>query len=352
MKRDSLFEVVRTGLAIGLALLIGFIVTVLVSKSPLEAFKYFLTGPFTSTRRLGAFIEAAVPLTFTGLAVSLVFSAGQFNIGAEGQFFIGAVAATFAGIRLDLPPFIHALVALIFGAVAGSVAGFVPGYLKSRWNASELVSSLMLNYVFLKLGMYVITYHLRDINVGALVSLPLKETSWLPQFLPPTRLHAGIVVLVLCVIFCHWFLFRTGWGYEIRMTGLNLNFARYSGIPVTSVILYSQVLSGAVAGLGGAVEMLGIYRRFQWLASPGYGFDGVIIAILARNNPLLVPVGAIFLAYLRVGADVMAMYSDVTSEMVSVIQAVIILLVTAQAFLSGYRHRLVLREVKRHESAS
>jgi len=352
MKRDTLFELIRTAVAIGLALLLGFIVTLFVSKSPFEAFRYFLTGPFTTTRRFGAFLEAAIPLTFTGLAVSLVFSAGQFNIGADGQFFIGAVATTAAGICFRLPPVIHTIVALLCGMAAGALAGFIPGFLKSRWNASELVSSLMLNYVFLKLGLYFITYHLRDINVGALVSLPLKETSWLPQFFPPTRLHAGIFVMFLSIVFCYYFVFRTGWGYETRMTGQNLNFAHYSGIAVSSVMLYSQVLSGAVAGLGGAVEMLGIYRRFQWLASPGYGFDGVIIAILARNNPLLVPVGAIFLAYLRVGADVMAMYSDVTSEMVAVIQAVIILLVTAQAFLSGYKHRLVLREVKRRAAAS
>jgi simple sugar transport system permease protein len=136
------------------------------------------------------------------------------------------------------------------------------------------------------------------------------------------------------------------------MVGLNSKFAGYSGISIAGVVLLAQVLSGAIAGLGGAVEILGVFRRFQWLASPGYGFDGVIIAILSRNNPLLVPFGALFLAYLRTGADVMAMYSDVTSEMVSLIQAVIILLVTAEAFLSGYRHRMVVKEAKRRASAA
>ncbi|MGI6162656.1 MAG: ABC transporter permease [Bacillota bacterium] len=352
MRRDAWFELLRTGMAIAVALIIGFIVTSMVSKSPLEAFGYFLKGPFTTIRRFGAFLEAAIPLTFTGLAITLVFSAGQFNLGAEGQFFIGAVAATAAGIYLNLPPVIHTIVCLAAGMAAGALGGFIPGFLKARWNASELVSSLMLNYVFLKLGMYLITYHLRDQSAGALVSRPLKKTSWLPQFTANTRLHAGVFVLFLTVLFCYYFLYRTGKGYEARMTGQNISFARYSGIPVLTVILSVQVLAGAVAGLGGAVEMLGIYRRFQWLASPGYGFDGVIISILSKNNPLLVPVAAVFLAYLRVGADVMAMYSDVTAEMVSVIQAVIILLVTAEAFLAGYKHRLVLKEVKQRASAS
>ncbi len=352
MRRYTWFELLRTGLAIGVALAIGFTVTSMVSKAPFEAFGYFLKGPFTTIRRFGAFLEAAIPLTFSGLAISLVFSAGQFNLGAEGQFFIGAVAATAAGIHLNLPPVIHTIVCLAAGMAAGALGGFIPGFLKARWNASELVSSLMLNYVFLKLGMYLITYHLRDQSVGALVSFPLRESSWLPRFTENTRLHAGVFVLLLTVVFCYYFLYRTGKGYEARMTGQNISFARYSGIPVLTVILSIQVLAGAVAGLGGAVEMLGIYRRFQWLASPGYGFDGVIISILSKNNPLLVPVAAIFLAYLRVGADVMAMYSDVTAEMVSVIQAVIILLVTAEAFLAGYKHRLVLKEVKQRASAS
>lgn len=352
MSRNTWFELLRTGVAIAAALTIGFVVTSLVSESPVEAFGYFLKGPFTSIRRFGSFLEAAVPLTFTGLAVSLVFSAGPFNMGAEGQFFIGAVAATAAGVFLDLPPVIHTIVCLAAGMIAGAIGGFIPGVLKARWNASELVASLMLNYVFLKLGMYLITYHLRDPSAGALVSLPLKESSWLPQFTRTTKLHAGIFVMFLVVFLCYYFLYRTSRGYEARMTGQNLSFARYSGIPVLKVILLIQVLGGAVAGLGGAVEMLGIYRRFQWQASPGYGFDGVIIAILARNNPLLVPLAAVFLAYLRVGADVMAMYADVSAEMVSIIQAVIILLVTAEAFLAGYRHRLTLKEVKQRASAS
>ncbi len=352
MRGENSFQITRTLAAIGLALVLGFVVTLLVSKSPIEAFTYFLTGPFTTARRFGAFLEAAIPLTFCGLAVSLVFSAGQFNIGADGQFFIGASAATAAGIFLHLPPVIHAIVALLCGVLAGALAGLIPGFLKSQWGASELVSSLMLNYVLFRLGMYFLIYKLKDPDVGALASRQVLPSSWLGQFIPATRLHTGLFILVATVVFCYYFLYRTKWGYETRMVGLNQSFAKYSGMSVAAVTLYTQVLSGGIAGLAGSVEILGIYRRFQWLASPGYGFDGVIIAILARNNPLLVPIGAIFLAYLRTGADVMAMYSDVTSEMVSIIQAVIILLVTAEAFLSGYRHKMVVKEVKRRATAS
>lgn len=352
MKDEKRFQIVRTLAAVGLALLLGFVVTLLVSKQPLEAFTYFITGPFTTVRRFGAFLEAAIPLTFCGLAVSLVFAAGQFNIGADGQFFIGASAATAAGIFLHLPPVIHTIVSLACGVAAGALAGLIPGFLKSRWGASELVSSLMLNYVLFQLGMYLLTYKIRDPDVGALASRQVLPSSWLAQFIPSTRLHTGVFILIATVVFCYYFLYRTKWGYETRMVGQNRSFALYSGMSVAAVTLYTQIISGGIAGLSGAVEILGIHRRFQWLASPGYGFDGVIIAILARNNPLLVPIGAVFLAYLRTGADVMAMYSDVTAEMVSIIQAVIILLVTAEAFLSGYRHKMVVKEVKRRATAS
>ena len=346
MKKEHVFEVVRSLVAILLAMLLGFIVTYLVSKQPGEAFQSFLTGPFTSPRRFGNLIEAAIPLTFTGLAVSMAFQAAQFNIGAEGQFFFGATAATIVGITVPASGWLHPILALAVGGVAGAFVGWIPGVLKARWGASELVSSLMLNYVFFRVGMYLINYHYRDTTAGAMVSLPLKETSWLTQFLPPTRIHYGIFVAILAVIFTYLFLYRSRWGYALRMTGLNLPFANYSGINTTSVITYSQVISGVVAGIGGAVEMLGIYHRFQWLALPGYGFDGIIVAILARNNPLGIPLAALFLAYLRTGADIMARTTDVSAEMITVIQAVMILLVTAQAFLAGWKHRIVVKEAK------
>lgn len=348
MKKEYIFEAVRSLVAILLAMVLGFIVTYLVSKEPGEAFRSFLTGPFTSPRRLGNLIEAAIPLTFTGLAVSVAFQAMQFNMGAEGGFFFGAIAATIVGIVVPAPGWLHPLLALVAGGLAGAVVGWIPGVLKSRWGASELVSSLMLNYVFFRVGMYLINYHFRDTNAGAMVSLPLRETSWLAQFLPPTRIHLGIFVALLAIVFTYLFLYRSRWGYALRMTGLNLPFADYAGINTKSVITYSQVIMGVIAGIGGAVEMLGIYHRFQWLALPGYGFDGIIVSILARNNPLGIPFAALFLAYLRTGADIMGRTTDVSAEMITVIQAVMILLVTAQAFLAGWKHRIVVKEAKQN----
>lgn len=348
INRENLFDIGRTLLAIILALLLGFVIILLVSEEPYEAFKLFVTGPLTTPRRLGNWIEAAIPLVFTGLAVSVAFQAGQFNIGAEGQLFFGAVLATIVGLSFQLPMYLHVFVALLGAIVGGALVGAIPGVMKARWGASELVSSLMLNYVFYRLGLYLINYHFRDPAAGAMVSYRIPQTAWLQQFMPPTRIHWGLWVAIAAVVFTYLFIYHTRWGYALRMTGLNKNFAAYSGISVTGVIIYSQIISGGIAGLAGAADVLGLYRRFQWQMLPGYGFDGIIIATLARNNPIAVPVAALFLAYIRSGASVMSRMTDVSSEMVAIIQGIMILLVTAQAFLSTWHHRAVVKEAQKH----
>ena len=152
------------------------------------------------------------------------------------------------------------------------------------------------------------------------------------------------------MVLTYLFLYRTKWGYEIRMTGLNPNFVRYSGISTAKVIILAHVVSGILAGMGGAVETIGLHQRFEWTALPGYGFDGAMIAMLAGNNPFGVVGAALFVAYLRVGADMVARLSDVPTEMVAILQALIILLVSAERFLHKYRQRWIEKGVK-HASA-
>lgn len=350
--RRRLFEAGRTALAVAIALALALIIILGVSDDPADALSKFLLGPLDSVRHLGNVIELMIPLTFTGIAISLMFSAAQFNLGAEGGFFMGAIAASAAAIYLPLPPVLHPVVAILAGGLAGALFCGIPAVLKVRWGASELVSSLMFNYIALFFGLFLINYVMRDVNAGAMVSLPFGTTALLPKLVPKTRISAGLFVAVALVILATLFMKKTRWGYRIRVTGANDAFARYSGINTGSVVIYSQVLGGLVAGSGGAIETLGMYTRFSWQALPGYGWDGVIVAILARNNPLLVPVAAFFLAYLRIGADIMARYSDVPNEFVALVQGVIIILVAASSFLETFRHRLVFREATAEAAGS
>lgn len=343
-KIQTQFEIIRTFLAILVAMTLALLVILLVSNQPLDALNRFLTGPVSSVRRFGNMIEMSIPFIFSGLAVCVMFQANQFNMVGEGAFFIGGVAASFVAVNFIAPAGIHPAIAILVGGLVGGLVGLIPGFLKVKWKANELVSSLMLNYVCLYLGLYLIKAFIRDPNAGMIGSYVFGDTVTLSKIFTGTRIHSGLFIAIFFVILTYLFMYRTKWGYELRMTGLNESFARYSGINTKRVVIYSQVIGGLIAGVGGSTEILGMYQRFQWQSLTGYGFDGIIVAILARNNPILVPLAAIFLAYLRVGADIMARMTDVPSEVISVIQAVIIMLIAAKRFLATWEHKRVIKE--------
>ena len=346
-KRQLLFETVRTALAILIALGVTLVLILFVSQQPGIALRQFLIGPLSSLRHFGNVLEMMIPMIFTGLAVSLMFSAAQFNLAAEGAFFMGGVAAAFVAVSWNLPPLLHPLTAILAGGLVGAGICSIPAYLKMKWNASELVSSLMFNYLALFMGLFIIKYFLRDIDAGAIVSERIPSHVRLFRIIPKTRVHFGLIIAIATFIACRYYMFRTRWGYRLRVTGANAGFARYAGINIMAVIMSSQVLGGMLAGMGGAIEILGMYRRFSWQALPGYGWDGIIVAILARNNPILVPLGAFFLAYLRIGADLMARTSDVQNEVVTIIQGIVIVLIVAESFLSSIHQRMVYKTVRK-----
>jgi simple sugar transport system permease protein len=170
----------------------------------------------------------------------------------------------------------------------------------------------------------------------------------LTKLLPGTRIHTGLIIVLVLIVAAHFFLYKTKWGYEIRMTGANREFAQYSGMKTAKVIILVHLIAGFIAGMGGSVEVLGMYSRFQWSALPGYGLDGALVAMLAKNNPFSVIGAALFLAYIRIGADQMARFSDVPAEMISIVQAIIILLISAEQFLKFWKNRMLLKEAQRN----
>jgi simple sugar transport system permease protein len=295
--------------------------------------------------------ETACPIIFCGLAIAVAFQAKQFNIGAEGSLYFGAVIGTAFAVSTNMPAFIHIPIVLLVGGLAGAAWSFIPGILKAKWNASELVSSLMLNYVAYFLGLYLINFHFRDKEAGFLVSYKLPETAWLARFIPDTRIHYGIILAIVAAVLVYYFMYHTTTGYEIRSTGFNERFARFGGINVFKVIILCHVILGFLAAIGGTTEVMGIHRRFVWQDSPGYGWDGIIVAIIGRNHPLLIIPASFFLSYMRVGGRVLNLMSDVPAEMITVIQSIIILLITAEAFLSQWKYRITLRQAGRGGAA-
>lgn len=319
------------------------IIVLMVSDVPGEAIYSFFIGPFTSLRRIGNIIEAATPLMFTALAVTIIFRSGQFSMISEGAFFVGGCGAMIAGISWELPSIIHPIITIAFGALMGAVAAGIPAFLKMLWGVSELVTSIMLNYVCLHFSLYMLNYHYRDTATTAFQSYPVHENANLPVVIPGTGIHLGVfIALVLCVA-VWFFLFRSNQGFKLRVTGDNMNFAKYVGIGATAIMFSSQIIAGVIAGAGGAVELLGMYSRFKWTTLPGYGWTGIVVCLLGRRNPLLIPLSACFIGYLNVGASIMSRSSDVSSDMVMIIQAVMMLLVAADALLHGLRQRMIVK---------
>ena len=345
------FTLIRTLIAVAIGLVISVSLIYLVSKDPGYSLQSFLLGPFLSRSRFFNLIETASPIIFCGLAIAVAFQARQFNVGAEGCLYLGAAVGTAFAVSTRMPAFLHIPLVLLVATGVGAIWGAIPGILKARWNASELVASLMLNYVAYFLGLYLINFHFRDKQAGYLVSLQLPKSAWLAQFIPDTRMHWGIFLSIVCALLVWMFLYHTTTGYEIRMTGFNEHFARFGGINVVRIIVACQLIMGLLAGLGGMAEVMGIHRRFLWQSTPGWGWDGVVVAIIGRNHPLLIIAASFFLAYLRVGGQVLNLMSDVPSEMVTVIQWIIILLITAEAFLSRWRFRIMVRQAEQLEEA-
>lgn len=340
------FEIVRTLVAVGIALTVGFILILLLSNQPLAAISNFIVGPLTKVRYLGNVVETAIPLIFSGLAVSLLFQTRLFNMGAEGIFYFSGLVAAIIGIILPLPSFIHPIVAIIIGSVVGALIMGMVGYFKAKWNASELVLSLMFNSILYGVGLYILNYFFRAQETVVLKSVNMRTTALLHKVIPGTNIHSGIIIALAAVAFCHWLLYKTKLGYQIRMTGANEEFAQYSGINTKRIIIIVSLLAGLLAGMGGSIEILGMYDAFKWVALPGLGFDGALIAMLAKNKPINVVFAAFFLSYIRIGADLMSRLTDIPAEMVGIMQGLIILFISGRKFLQFYRNKLVIKEVE------
>ena len=289
----------------------------------------FFLSPFSSGYTFSEIAREMVPLIFTGAAVSLMVRCGQFNMFVEGGFFAGAFAA---GVLAPLLPAGTPLVPLICIAAAAVIAGligYIPAKMKAALGINEFVSSLMLNYIVFWLCMYLLHEVCGDPDyVNA--TRYLEESMRLPFLNEDLGLSSNILIALFAALLTGLFLFRTTWGYRIRMTGDNEKFAAFSGINTTHSIVASQVIGAVLAGVGGAVFLLGNYYRFSWTSLPNYGFDGFVIGIIAGNNPFYVPLAAAFLGYLRVGALQTSRMGALPNEVIYVIQALVIILFGAR----------------------
>ena len=290
----------------------------------------------------------STPYIFGGLAVALGFRAGLFNIGVEGQIFIGAVTGVWAGYAITgLPAIIHVPLAMLFGALGGALWGFIPGFLKAKTGAHEVITTIMMNYIAFRLVDWLLKFPMKDPNEFTPKTPWIEESAKLVRFFDvPIRFHLGFFIALLMAFLVYLLLFKTTWGLELRMVGANPNAAKYAGIKITTATVVAMALSGALAGMAGANEVLGVNYRLLPAFSSGYGFDSIALALLGKTHPVGVVLSSLLFGFLRNGARSMQLAVGVPIDIVSILQAVILAFIAAPAIIRTiYR----LREPKHQE---
>ncbi|GFN21802.1 ABC transporter permease [Thermanaeromonas sp. C210] len=317
--------------AVIIGLAVGAVVISLMGLDPVEAYRNLLRGALGSKNGLAETVVKATPLIFTGLSFAIARMAGLLNIGAEGQLYIGGLTSIAVGIYLQgLPPVVHLPLALLAGFVGGGLWGLIAGALKVRFGASEIITTVMLNYVAIYLVSLMVTGPMIEPPGNFPQSPPVQDSAQLPIVLPGTRLHLGFGVALLMVLFYYVFLWHTTVGYEARVTGSNPRAAGYAGINAARNTLLIMFLAGGMGGLAGASEILGVQHRLFQNFSPGYGFDGIAVALLGYNTPLGIILASLLFGVLRSGGNMMQMVAKVPVAIVYVIQAVVIILVACE----------------------
>lgn len=320
----------------------------------LEGFQtWFSTGDsnplLVALRPFGESLVITTPYIFAGLAVALGFRGGLFNIGVEGQLFIGGLASAFVGYSLTgLPMIIHMPLAILAGLVAGGIWGAIPGYLKARTGAHEVINTIMMNYIAFRLTEYLLSGPMARPD-GLPITPQIKPSAYIPTILPqPVRLHWGFIIALGAAVLVYWFLWKNPRGMEIRMTGSNPHAARYAGIRITFIIVLTMTLSGALGGMAGTVQVLAVDHQLVRAFSAGYGFDSIALALLGNSHPLGVVLASLLFGFMRGGAARMQSVAGTPVEIIRIVQAMVIVFIAAPEIIrSLYR----LKPPKEEEEA-
>jgi ABC-type uncharacterized transport system permease subunit len=307
----------------------------------LEAYALLFKGAFGSAFALKETFTRSIPLILTGLAVAVAFRSKFYNIGAEGQLYAGALASVYFGTgMIDLPAFLMVPFLLLVGALAGGALLLVPVLLKTKLKVDEVVTTLLLNFVVLLMVSYLIEGPWRDpMAMGWPQTASIIDNGVLPALLAKGRLHAGLIVALLAAVLV-WAIMRfTVLGYEIKAVGFNAKAAEFSGINVNKTVVYTALISGGLAGIAGVSEVAGLKGYLTLDLSPGFGYTGVAVAMLARLHPLSVVPAALFLSAIYVGADSMSRAVNIPTYIADVLVGVSVLAILVCVMLTQYKIR-------------
>jgi len=339
--RSTLDAMLVPFLAILTAVVLGGIIIVSVGGNPFLAYYGLIDGSFGSVKALSETSVWATPYIFAGLAVALAFKGGLFNIGAEGQLALGAVFTAVVGyalpewLGLNIPAIIHLPLAILVGMAMGALWAGIVGFLKAYTGGHEVINTIMMNYIALNTISFLLNGPLKDRDPNNVIArTPLiAESARMPIIFEGLRVHWGFVLALLAAFLVWWMLSKTTLGFEIRTVGTNPDAAKYAGINVKRTIIVTMALSGMLAGLAGALEVTGLNYRHELGFSIGYGFDAIAIALLGKSHPLGVVLAAILFAAMRNGATRMQFLTQLPVDLISMLQALILLFVAADAII-------------------
>jgi simple sugar transport system permease protein len=316
--------------------------------NPIEAYLALAEGAFGTQVAIVETLIKATPFILAGLGIALAFRGGLFNIGMEGQLFVGSVAAVLIGYSIELPPVLHLSLALLAGMIGGALWAAIPGYLKARTGAHEVITTIMTNFIALRVINWAIGVDgpMRAPRTVVPETRAVYESARLPLLISDSRLHAGIILALLAAVVVYWLLWRTVIGFEIRTVGANPSAARYAGINVELNIVRTMAFSGALGGLAGAIQVLGLAPyNFTTGFNVGYGFDSIAVAVLGSIHPFGVTLAAILFGAMDAGARLMQLRTKVPIDIITIVQGLILTFVAAnQIIRSIYRIRVRAEE--------
>lgn len=326
MKKDFM-NVLIPVLSIILAFVIGMIIILCLGANPIQAIGYLFRGAFGTITNFANTVVRSMPLIFCGLCTCFAYRCGVFNLGGEGQFLMGAMGAIAVSLLIGAEgPWVTVL-AIVAGTLAGGFWGLLPGILKSWRGLNEMITTIMFNYVAILFMGFVYTSALREGSVPQ--TAPVPEATQIARIFPSLRITWGIVIAIVVGVAVWYFLFNTSKGFQLRAVGFNPTASQFNGFSVNRYRLMAFVVSGAIAGLGGACDILGTQFRLISGYGGGYGFDGVAIALIAQLNPIATMIVAYFFAVLRVGSTTMQVGTGVPTSVIDIIQAMVIIFAVA-----------------------
>lgn len=345
-RRFPFMQLLRGSLGVMLIIAIALgalvVLSLILSKTPGKTLRYFFLGPIQNTYYFGNMINTAIPLIFGGLGVSLAMRSGSFNLGGEGQLYSGAFVATVSALALVQWGLVGAMIALLLGAITGGVLAGFSGVLRMKWNTSELITSFLVSNAVMLIVSYLIAGPFMDPDTNLIATRKIPESFRFLRILEPSNLSAALFFALLAVLCVYLYLYKTKSGYELRIFGLNPQFARYGGIRTDWYRVWPMFLSGAFYGLAGGMAIFGTYYACMKEFSVGMGWNGLAVALIARYRPAAIIPAALFFAYIESGARNAMLHSDVTFEIASIVQAVVFFLVTSTVLQQiGNKRRLV-----------